>query len=92
MKVLHRRAVRDRRRWLPFQGQGLILAATGVVTIRYSSLSWTRAGPLPGANGRSVAHRALAGGQERTEGPGDPALVAVGGPAPLDGEDPVHLG
>ena len=35
--------------------------------------------------------RSVAGAQECAWGAGDPALVAVGGPAPLDGEDLVHV-
>jgi hypothetical protein len=45
---------------------------------------------LPGRFAGRVRWPALACGQESDEGSGDPALVAADGPAPLDGEDPVH--
>jgi len=53
--------------------------------------SASRGARLPGAV--PIRWRAgVAGAHKRGEGAGDPALVAVGWPAPLDREDPVHLG
>ena len=58
-----------------------------------SAVAFGRCGPGAAWFGGLVwaCWRSVAGAQECAWGAGDPALVAVGGPAPLDGEDPVHV-